>query len=161
MLAGQLAFGNVQFFETERDLVLPEGSRYLNDSSFDRIAFEQEGLQVSVASQSFADMVGMPFIQIAKTQIQQLQSLVATQEMMNDLELVTIIGQRVLGQPEFADFIVGLEAVHQFIEALSRDQILMQIKLSQLHLLVFVELNKVRDGLVVQFRVRQVQSKQR
>lgn len=62
MLAGQLAFGNVQFFETERDLVLPEGSRYLNDSSFDRIAFEQEGLQVSVASQSFADMVGMPFI---------------------------------------------------------------------------------------------------
>ena len=85
----------------------------------------------------------MVFIELAKTEIQQLQCFVATQKVVDYFKLLNVIRNGILGHPNLGNFIVSFKAVHQLIEALSGYLVGMNIKFPELHLLLLIKLNEV------------------
>ena len=78
----------------------------------DRVTLEDEYLKVSVSSKSLAQKLSSLLLDIAVTQIEYFEHLVAVQEVLNHLEHLEICRNVVLGDVKLSNFVIGLEAYH-------------------------------------------------
>lgn len=78
----------------------------------------------------------MLFVQVTEAQVEELKGLIAAEESVDYLKQIKIIAHLILGQPEFAHFIVGFEAAQQLMESLRSDHVGVQVKLSESHTLL-------------------------
>jgi hypothetical protein len=143
VLARELAFRNVEVLDTECYSVLTECLRDFDNSRLDGIALQIKGLQESVASETLSYHFSGFLVQVAEAEVEELEGLVAAQELMDNLELLPITGQRVLRKPQFAHFIIGLQTGEQVMETFSCNHIGMEVEFPEGHPLLGVQNTEV------------------
>lgn len=102
-----------------------------------RISLEDEDLEISVASKTFADKLSGLLLNVAVTDVKLLQDLIAIQKVLDHLKHGEIGSDVIFGDVKFPHFIIGFEADHEFVKALSSDVVAVDVQLTKPHLLVF------------------------
>ena len=121
MVTADLAFRDVQLFQAKGDLVSKEGFSDVRDRVFQQIVLQDEGLQASVASEALSDDFSSLCAEVAVAHVQVLEDLVAAQELLYHPEVLEILVELILGDVEGLDFIVGLQANQQCVQAFRCD----------------------------------------
>jgi hypothetical protein len=160
VLARDEALGHVQFLETECLFVFQEGLGDLLDTCLDRIALQIQDLQIPISSESLADVRGCLLIEVAETEIEVLEDLVAIEELLDHLEELEVGADWILAQIEVLDLVIGLETHNQLGEALGGDVVAVQVQVVQVHFLMDKQVGEVLDALGVDLGVGQIESDQ-